>query len=559
MALLFTGGGVVRFATASPGPTGSVFVDVVPTRIVDTRVGLGIAEPLTSGTPASIPVTGSIATADGILALVPEGATGVVMNVTAVFPTAAGFVSVRPGDPANSPTTSNLNVEAGAVTPNSVTVSVPTTGAHAGRIQFWYEAGTPVADTDLLGDVVGYYAPIELSLAGEPVPGPEGPSGPEGPPGPRGERGPTGEPGDTGPPGPKGEPGDTGPPGPKGEPGDTGDTGPKGEPGDTGDTGPPGPEGPQGPAGPEGPQGLPGLDAGEPDPNPQNLSMFLTGDGIVGPATDKGFEGAAFVLGYRLEIVRHDPATGSGAGAGKAELQPLELLLPVDASTIEVLQRLLTNTVSPDLRLDICRGSEFGLDCFAFIELDDALVHGLGYDLPGIVEVSLVPSTIRYAVRPAAEVDELVFEFDLVAQTMSLNGPTTPLSSETVNEGAYVVIDGIDGDYQGTAHPSRPSSNHSVTQRGDAPGGGKTVVSDLEVTKPIDIASPALAHAVASAEHSKDARYVDAGREIHLENVTVTRFATSSTMIDEYRLSFGSISWTIDGATTSWDVGGATS
>lgn len=87
----------------------------------------------------------------------PVGATGVALNVTVVEPTAAGFVSIRPGDATGSPATSSLNFDAGVVQPNAVTVELPTSGANAGMIDITYDAyGTVGPTTELLIDVVGY-------------------------------------------------------------------------------------------------------------------------------------------------------------------------------------------------------------------------------------------------------------------------------------------------------------------------------------------------------------------------------------------------------------------
>ena len=90
--------------------------------------------------------------------MVPDGATAVVMNVTAVSPTANGFVSIRPADAPGVPTTSSLNLDAGDIVPNAVTVALPTTGLDAGMIELTFDAyGTPGPSTDILADIVGYY------------------------------------------------------------------------------------------------------------------------------------------------------------------------------------------------------------------------------------------------------------------------------------------------------------------------------------------------------------------------------------------------------------------
>jgi hypothetical protein len=117
----------------------------------------------------------------------------VVLNVTAVNPTAGGYVSLRPGDATGAPTVSTLNVTAGGTFPNGATITIPTTGAHAGEIQVWYEAEyTTVGSTELLIDIAGYY---ELASSGPA--GPQGETGVAGPAGPQGETGPAGANGTT--------------------------------------------------------------------------------------------------------------------------------------------------------------------------------------------------------------------------------------------------------------------------------------------------------------------------------------------------------------------------
>ncbi len=152
-------GGVVHWASAAES-TRSSFVAITPVRVLDSRDGLdlGLAGPFVSPASQDLTIAGPIPLPGGPRTVVPVGATGVVLNVTAVGPTHAGFVSVRPADAPDAPGTSNLNVEAGTNVPNAVTVQVPTVGSDAGRIELTYDAyGTAGARTDLLVDVVGYY------------------------------------------------------------------------------------------------------------------------------------------------------------------------------------------------------------------------------------------------------------------------------------------------------------------------------------------------------------------------------------------------------------------
>jgi len=182
VASVIGAGGLAVVRATGGSSSASSFVPVSPVRVLDTRSDLGLAE-VTDGVAGTLKVTGSIptATSNGVVnaVVVPAGATAVVLNVTAVNPTAGGYVSLRPGDATGAPTVSTLNVTAGGTFPNGATITIPTTGAHAGQIQVWFEAyDTTVGSTELLIDIAGYY---ELAS-----------SGPAGPAGPQGETGPAG-------------------------------------------------------------------------------------------------------------------------------------------------------------------------------------------------------------------------------------------------------------------------------------------------------------------------------------------------------------------------------
>ncbi len=136
-----------------------MIVTVTPTRVLDTRdpVNVGLPGPFVSPVSQKLQITGSVPTTAGTATVVPVGATGVLLNVTAVGPTANGFISVRPGDATGAPATSSLNVVAGSNLPNAVQVALPTTGANAGKIDITYDAyGVSGPTTELLIDVVGY-------------------------------------------------------------------------------------------------------------------------------------------------------------------------------------------------------------------------------------------------------------------------------------------------------------------------------------------------------------------------------------------------------------------
>jgi len=104
------GGGGLFVVNAASGPASSV-VTIDPVRILDTRTDVGLVGPFVSGVSRKLQVAGGA---------VPAGATGVLLNVTVVAPSAAGFLSVRPGDATGAPSTSSLNFVAGDVVPNSV-------------------------------------------------------------------------------------------------------------------------------------------------------------------------------------------------------------------------------------------------------------------------------------------------------------------------------------------------------------------------------------------------------------------------------------------------------
>jgi hypothetical protein len=144
---LGAGGYGIASATISSGER-AAFVPISPCRVMDTRpapdnVGPRYT-PLGPADTYSIPVVG----VSGFCVL-PTDATGVVMNVTAVGPTAGSFLTVFPqGQP--RPLASSLNYAAGqSATPNAVTVDVPASG----QVSFYNQAGS----VNVIADIVGYY------------------------------------------------------------------------------------------------------------------------------------------------------------------------------------------------------------------------------------------------------------------------------------------------------------------------------------------------------------------------------------------------------------------
>jgi hypothetical protein len=119
--------------------TTSSFTPTTPTRLLDTRSHNG---PVGANGSVSVQVAG----AGGI----PAGATAAVLNVTAVGPTTATYVTAY-ADGTTRPATSTLNVGAGQTVPNLVVVPI---GAD-GRVDLYNHSGR----VDLLADVQGYFMP----------------------------------------------------------------------------------------------------------------------------------------------------------------------------------------------------------------------------------------------------------------------------------------------------------------------------------------------------------------------------------------------------------------
>jgi sugar lactone lactonase YvrE len=127
-----------------PGPRGDI-VPLVPARLLETRAG----EKTVDGEFEGQGRVGAGSTVELVVAGrggVPSDASAVMLNVTAVFPGAPGFVTVFPCGEAR-PLASHVNYSAGVVVPNAVLAKV---GA-GGKVCLY-----TLAATDLLVDVNGY-------------------------------------------------------------------------------------------------------------------------------------------------------------------------------------------------------------------------------------------------------------------------------------------------------------------------------------------------------------------------------------------------------------------
>ena len=137
------------YLSGTPTEAGT-FNSLEPSRILDTRVANGV--PGTTKVAGNGEVDLEVAGRGGVPA---SGAVAVVLNVTAVDPTTAGYVTVYPHG-TTAPLASNLNFTAGKVIPNLVTVLLGADGHVA------LKNGSP-GQLHLIADVAGYY------LAGSPT------------------------------------------------------------------------------------------------------------------------------------------------------------------------------------------------------------------------------------------------------------------------------------------------------------------------------------------------------------------------------------------------------
>jgi hypothetical protein len=140
------------FGTARQPPAMDTtkFTPVSPTRILDTRQGIGAPTgKLGVGGAVDLQVAATIGVPAGELS-------AVVLNVTATEATQAGYVAVYPSG-TTRPVVSNLNVEAGQTAANLVTVAVGGNGA----VTLFTSGGT-----HLVADIAGFYTPAVTSSDG---------------------------------------------------------------------------------------------------------------------------------------------------------------------------------------------------------------------------------------------------------------------------------------------------------------------------------------------------------------------------------------------------------
>ncbi|MCL4449585.1 MAG: IPT/TIG domain-containing protein [Actinobacteria bacterium] len=165
--------------TVSAPPVSSTPIGYVPlstpSRICDTRAytSSGINDQCTGETLTPSNQTLTIAVAGyqgtgGAGDIVPSNATAVVLNVTEGSSTTGGFLTVYPAG-SSMPMTSSLNFApsppAGPIA-NLVQVGLGATGNNVGKISITNHSG----DTNLIVDVMGYFAPVSSSGEGSFLP-----------------------------------------------------------------------------------------------------------------------------------------------------------------------------------------------------------------------------------------------------------------------------------------------------------------------------------------------------------------------------------------------------
>ena len=126
------------------------FYAVSPTRVLDTRSGLGApAHPVGAGGVVQVQL-------GGVAGVPASGVSAVVLNVTVTGTTAGGYLTVYPAG-VSRPTASNINFDPGATLANSVTVAL----GSAGKVAFYNSGGK----TDVVADVIGFYAADDTTLS----------------------------------------------------------------------------------------------------------------------------------------------------------------------------------------------------------------------------------------------------------------------------------------------------------------------------------------------------------------------------------------------------------
>jgi hypothetical protein len=140
---------VSQVAASNSAPT-SRFVPITPTRVIDSRSGLGTTTaPIAAGQSRDLQITG---------ATVPKEATAVLVNVTATNTRAGGWLQLFPTGRAEIGSSSTLNLDRpGSTLPNASFAPL----GDGGRMTVY-----STFQTDVILDVAGYFLPATESDSG---------------------------------------------------------------------------------------------------------------------------------------------------------------------------------------------------------------------------------------------------------------------------------------------------------------------------------------------------------------------------------------------------------
>jgi hypothetical protein len=133
----------------APGGSGAMYVPVVPNRLVDSRIKLGLSTALGACLGKVFQVTGRIPS--DATRNIPAGAVAVTGTLTVTGQSALGWLALTP-TPNNHPTTSNLNFPKGDNRATGVTVPLDP----GGKLSVTYGA-VKGASTQVVFDVTGYF------------------------------------------------------------------------------------------------------------------------------------------------------------------------------------------------------------------------------------------------------------------------------------------------------------------------------------------------------------------------------------------------------------------
>ena len=129
----------------TPDTSGSTYVPLTPTRILDTRYGTGLSGVFSSHSARTFGVAG--------VGGVPANATAVTGNLTVTSQTSGGYLYIGP-NATNNPTSSTLNFPLGDDRANGVTVALG-----AGTLSVTYVGSASPSTAHVIFDVTGYFTP----------------------------------------------------------------------------------------------------------------------------------------------------------------------------------------------------------------------------------------------------------------------------------------------------------------------------------------------------------------------------------------------------------------